>query len=234
MKKKEAIIKKFEKGIENSKSGEIIRNVFSSLLCLSIVGSPIATLINSFIPSRRFLRLESFVKELAKEYEKIEERIDLEYLSSDEYAFLFEHCIMSASENYQQAKLDAFKAILVNSVISGHEIQEQKEFYLNLTNQLTTIHLKILRFCYNTEEYVEINGLTRQEITGNIESSLKIIFNDYDFGTIKMTINDLYKFGLIDMDTSKLRTMTVSQGLDIIGNQRTTESGNKYIDFITI
>lgn len=234
MKKKEELIKKFEKEIENSKSGDILRNVFSALIGLTVIGSPIATLINSFIPSRRFLRLETFIKEISEELKKHEENLNLKYISSDEFAYIFERCFVSASDNYQKSKLDAFKAILVNSVLPNSIEQEQKEFYLNLTNQLTTIHLKALRFCYDTEEYIGLINLSKNEIKGNIESSLKTIFKEYDFETIRMTFNDLKGMGLINLDSSSFQTMTVNQGMDLIGSSRTTDSGNKYMSFITL
>lgn len=234
MENRDSLSKRIEQGISKARSADCIQNLFSSITSLTLVGTPFASLINSFIPSRRMLRLEEFVKEIAKSLEDVEDRIDSEYLNTDEFAYLFEHCIKSAADNYQEEKLNVYKAILVNSLLPTDNTQADKEFYLNLTNQLTTIHLIVLLFCSDTFQYLEEQGIPPQKVTGNLETSLISIFKEFEFGTIRMAINDLSRSGLINLDIGSLRTMTSNQGMNLIGDNRLTESGKRYVDFISI
>ena len=116
MDKNSALLKKIEDSLAKSPRLDSIVTLLKSLLNLSKIGSPISVLLSDFIPSRRFLRLERFVEELSKEYKKVEEKIDIDYITTDEFAYLFEQCFKAASENYQKEKIDAFKAILIESV----------------------------------------------------------------------------------------------------------------------
>ncbi|TLF44741.1 hypothetical protein [Maribacter aurantiacus] len=230
---KSSISKKIEKGLEQSQLADNVKNIFTTLLSATVVGGPFANLINSYIPSRRFLRLENFVNDLAVKIQEVKDDINVNYIETEEFSFLFEQSIKSVSENYQKEKLEAYKAILINSLLPNEYNEEQKEFYLNLVGSLTVIHLKILNFAQDTFAYLRKNEIEPKSITGSLENSLKQIFSDYDFNTIIMAINDLYQYGLVNIDTSNIRTMTVNRGMDIVGDKRTTESGDKFVDFIT-
>ena len=98
-------------------AGHIILSIFKTSLSLTKF-SPLSTLISEFIPNRRFLRLEKFTQELAEDLNELDEKIDTEFITTDEFAFIFEQCYKAASENYQKDKLDAFKSIILNSAIN--------------------------------------------------------------------------------------------------------------------
>ena len=89
MKENSAIIKRIEKNLANSPGLDAIVTLFKSLLSLSVIGSPISVLLSDFIPSRRFLRLETFVEELSQDFKRVEDKVDIEYITTDEFAFLF-------------------------------------------------------------------------------------------------------------------------------------------------
>jgi DNA replication initiation complex subunit (GINS family) len=144
-----------------------------------VIGSPISMLLSDFIPTRRFLRLETFVEELSQEFKKVEDKVDIEYITTDEFAFLFEQCFKAASENYQKEKIDSFKAILVNATIDKSLIQLEKEFFLNLTKQLTVLHIQILNFLHDTRDYIKRKGLEENEIQGHYKVLIPLIFSRY-------------------------------------------------------
>lgn len=231
-------ITKAQKSVENkivdSQSAGIIRDLIVTALNLTKYGVPFAGLIDSFIQTRRLLRIERFAEDLSDDLGKIDRKIDVEYIRTDEFAFLFEQCFKSASENYQKEKLDAYRAILVNSLVETDVSQEQKEFYYNLINKLTTIHFKILKFCYDTYGFIEAKGISPNQIKGNIGNSFQAIFPEYDIGTIKMVINDLYSFGLINLFHTNFDSITAGQGMALIGDKRTLESGDAFYEFITL
>lgn len=234
MDKKSALFKKIETSLAKSPGLDTIVTLFKSLLNLSIIGSPISTLLSDFIPSRRFLRLETFVEELSKEYKKVEEKIDIEYISTDEFAFLFEQCFKAASDNYQTEKINAFKAILVNATIDKTLIHHEKEFFLNLTKQMTVLHIQILVFLHDTRDYIKKKNLTENQIQGRYKDFLPTIFPDIEFDTIKIAMDDLNNYGLTELKSTQFGVITIASGLQLLGDRRTTSFGEKYLRFITL
>jgi len=234
MDKRSELTKRIEKSLANSPGLDAIVTLFKSLLNLSIIGSPISVLLSDFIPSRRFLRLEAFVEELSEEYKKVEEKIDVDYITTDEFAYLFEQCFKAASENYQKEKMDAFKAILVNSTIDRSLIHLEKEFFLNLTKQLTVLHVQILDFLHDPKDYIRRKRLSESQIQGRYKDFLPIIFPNIEFDTIKIALDDLNNYGLTELKSSQFGVMTVSSGLQLLGDRKTTSFGDKYLRFITL
>lgn len=234
MDKKSAVIKKIENSLAKSPGMDTIVTLFKSLLSLSIVGSPISVLLSDFIPTRRFLRLETFVDELSQEYKKVEKKIDIEYIRTDEFAYLFEQCFKAVSENYQNEKIAAFKAILVNATTDKSLIHLEKEFFLNLTKQLTVLHIQILDFLHNTRDYIKRRKLTESQIQGRYKDFLPIIFPDIEFDTIKIAMDDLNNYGLTELKSNQFGVITVSSGLQLLGDRKTTSFGEKYLRFITL
>jgi hypothetical protein len=234
MDKNSALLKKIEDSLAKSPRLDSIVTLLKSLLNLSKIGSPISVLLSDFIPSRRFLRLERFVEELSKEYKKVEEKIDIDYITTDEFAYLFEQCFKAASENYQKEKIDAFKAILVNATTDKSLIHLEKEFFLNLTKQLTVLHIQILDFLHDTRDYIKRKNLNENQIQGRYKDFLPLIFPDIEFDTIKIAMDDLNSYGLTELKSSSFGVMTVSSGLQLLGDRKTTSFGEKYLRFITL
>lgn len=234
MDKDSVLLKKIENSLAKSPSLDTIVTLFKSLLNLSKIGSPISVLLSDFIPSRRFLRLETFVEELSEEYKKVEEKIDIEYITTDEFAYLFEQCFKTASDNYQKEKIDAFKAILVNATTDKSLIHMEKEFFLNLTKQLTVLHIQILDFLHDTRDYIKRKNLQENQIQGRYKDFLPMIFPDIEFDTIKIAMDDLNNYGLTELKSSQFSVITVSSGLQLLGDRKTTNFGDKYLDFITL
>ena len=63
-------------------------------------------------------------------------RVIAGYLSTDEFAFIFERSFRDAAENYQHERLDAFRGILVNAATRNDIKQEDKEYFLVLASIL--------------------------------------------------------------------------------------------------
>ena len=82
------------------------------------------------------------------------DKVDENIILTDEFAFIFEKCFRGAAENYQKEKLDSFRWILVNSAIGGNLEQEEKEYFLNIVNTLSVLHIRILKFMARPIVYV--------------------------------------------------------------------------------
>jgi hypothetical protein len=211
MDKNSALLKKIENNLAKSPKLERIVTLFKSLLSL-----------------------ENFVEELSEEFRKVEEKIDVEYITTDEFAYLFEQCFKAVSDNYQKEKIEAFKAILVNATTDSTLIHLEKEFFLNLTKQLTVLHIQLLDFLHDTRDYIKSKNLTENQIQGRYKDFLPIIFPDIEFDTIKIALDDLNNYGLTELKSSQFGVITISSGLQLLGDRKTTSFGEKYLRFITL
>ena len=123
---------------------------------------------------------------------------------------------------------------MVNATIDKSLIHLEKEFFLNLTKQLTVLHIQILDFLHDTRNYIKRKGLLESKIQGRYKDFIPLIFPDIEFDTIKIAMDDLNNYGLTELKSSQFGVMTVSSGLQLLGDRRTTSFGEKYLRFITL
>lgn len=178
--------------------------------------------------------METFVNEIADEFKRIEDKVDTEFITTDEFAFLFEQCFKAASENFEKEKITAFKAIIINSSYEKTITQLEKEFFLNLTKQLTSLHIRILTFLSDTRGYIKKMNLSENQIQGRYKDFLPLIFPNIDFDTIRIVMDDLNNYGLTTLKSQSFGAITVSSGIQLLGDRHTTSFGNKFLKFITL
>ena len=234
MKPKSTVLQKFENNLTASPKLDSMTTFFKSLISLTPVGSAFSVLFSDLIPTTRTLRTEKFIKDLASDFKQFDERIDTEYIKTEEFAFLFEQCFKAANENYQQEKIEAFKAIIVNSTMYDSIHPNEKEFYLNLTKNLTVLHIHVLDFLNDTHAYIKSHHLLESQIQGRYKDFLPIIFTTVEFDTIKIIIDDLNNYGLTSLQTQSILSVTSSSGMQLLGDRHTTDYGKKYLQFIRL
>ena len=137
-------IEKIEMQLRKSGSAEHIINIFKAVLATAPFTGGLSSLISDYIPSQRQLRLEEFAQNLANDIKNVKTEINEKYILTDEFAFIFEKCFKGAVENYQKEKIIAYKAILINSLTDYDVSQNEKEYYLNLVESLSLLHIQIL------------------------------------------------------------------------------------------
>ena len=156
-----------------------------------------------------------------------------EYIQTDEYAFIFEKCFKGAVEDYQKEKIIAFKAILINSLIDFETTQSEKEYYLNLVDNLSLLHIQVLTFMASPKEYLEFNDLEESVISGGFSTFFPKVIPNVNIEIIKLAFKDLYNYGFLNTDSSIFNTMTSSSGWSLLGD-RVSKNGRNFIEFITL
>lgn len=201
---------------------------------IPIVGSPISSLMNDYIPSKKQKRILEFIESLTKEFGELKNisahMINTDYILSDEFAFILETVIKRVSENYQKDKLSAYKAILLNSLCNTDVKESEKEYFLNLVNNLTTLHLRILSFLYSPN--LNARNMDEKSLVGGFSQMFEYVFKDIDLEIIKNAFQELYDMGLVNTKKDAFYTMTSSSGLHLLGD-RTSNFGKRFIKFIT-
>lgn len=192
----------------------------------------IASLMTDYIPSARWKRLEDFAVDVASDLERLQERVDAEFIRTDEFAFVFEQCFRGAAESYQQEKLTALRGVLVNSSIVKDIPQLEKEYYLNVLGRLTPLHMRILSFLANPTAYLLANGIESSAVHGSLAQVFQTVLPGTGVDVVKCAFQDLYDQGLLNTESSIFSVMTASQGLDLVGN-RLTDVGREFVSFST-
>lgn len=226
-------IERIENQLKRSGINEHIVNVFKAAVATVPFAGGIATLMSDYIPSQRQKRLEEFAENIANELENYKKEVNENYILTDEFSFIFEKCFKGGVENYQKEKIIAFKAILINSLIDFDTTQNEKEYYLNLVDNLSLLHIQILSFMAFPKNYLKLNGIDESKISGGFSDFFPSIIPDVSLDTIKIAFQDLYSYGFLTTDSGIFGTMTANQGWNLL-EDRVTKSGRKFIDFITL
>lgn len=226
-------LSKVEKIIEGSATAEKLLSIFKAVLGSTPLAGGIASLISDYIPSARFRRLERFAEAVAGDLKRFEDRVRTDYIESDDFAFMFERCFRGAAENPQQEKLKAFRGMLINSAIRGDLSEEQREYFLNLANNLSVLHIRILRFMALPRQYLADADISENRISGGFSQMFSVAMPGVDIPVIKAAFGELYQYDLINTDKSIFSTMTSAQGIHLLGN-RVSALGTAFIDFCTV
>jgi hypothetical protein len=227
------IEKKVEGLVKKHRSIEHILNLLKAASSFNPVAGSIASLITDYIPNQRQIRLEGFIKQLASDLEQFKGEVNDEYIKTQEFAFIFEKCFKGAMENYQQEKIQAFRAVLINSVGSKNTNQNEKEFFLSMIDRLSVIHLRVLFFLANPHQYLDDNSIPRTNVQGSFSQFFRQVMPDVQLDHIKIVFQDLFSIGFINTDKGIFGTITASSGYDLLGD-RLTPSGRSFIKFISI
>ena len=226
-------LKKIEDQLRKGGNAEHIINIFKAVLATTPFTGGISSLISDYIPSQRQLRLEEFAKNVANDLNKFKAEVNEKYILTNEYAFIFEKCFKGAVENYQQEKIMAFRAILINSLTEFEVAQNEKEYYLNLVDSLSNLHIRILTFMAMPNEFLKINNIEDSKIAGGFKDFFPVVIPGVTLDIIKLAFQDLYNYGFLTTDSKIFSMMTASKGWDLLGD-RVTSTGRKFIEFITL
>jgi hypothetical protein len=229
----ERVLQRVERTVTGAPAAEHILNIFKAVLGTVPFAGGISSLITDYIPSSRFQRLEEFAQQVAEDLKRVGDKVNEAELQTDEYAFVFERAFRGAAEHYQREKLEAFRGILVNAAIRRDVPQEEREYFLVLVNNLSVLHLRILRFMAEPRQYLSDVEIPEQRVQGGFSQMFALILPGLDGNVIESAFGELYQLGLISTDKSIFHTMTSGQGLNLLGD-RVTPLGRRFIAFCRV
>jgi len=227
-----SIVEKIKRNLTSKQPGEHLLDIIKAGLASVPFCGAISSLMSDYIPSARQERLENFAQQIAEDLAELQNRVDENILLTDEFAFIFEKCFRGVADHYQAEKIEAFRGILLNSAIDADLNNEEKEYFLNLVNTLSVLHIRILRFMNEPISYLDSHGVNPEKVSGGFSEIFSTAIPGIDIEVIKSAFGELHQYGFISTDKSIFNTMTSSQGLALLGN-RVTEMGKRFIDFCT-
>lgn len=218
-------------------SGDVAREISKAIIsAVPAAGGPLQVLLENVFASPIEKRKQAWLEQLAEVVSEIQERIeDLtpEKLAANE-AFIT--VAMQASQvairNHQQAKIDALRNAVLNSVLPNSPQEDEQMIFLRLIDQLTPWHLRVLALLNNPVEWMARNKSPNPSwsmggVATVIEHCLPDLRGQRD--TYEQIVRDLQAEGLIGQ--GQFLNITMS-GNGMI-QSRTTDRGKRFISFIT-
>ncbi|MGB2695558.1 MAG: hypothetical protein WBD55_10265 [Dehalococcoidia bacterium] len=224
--------------LERTPIGDHIHNVVTAgLNAVPFVGGSLASLIDDYIPKRKEERIRDFLEKLAEEVDGVKDRLGAEtsqYVRTDEFAYLLERAFRGAVEAYQEDKIRAYRAVLVNSLLPDAPDEDSKLFFLSLVESLTPLHFRIVRILRDPQGFDAETGNRVGPGDGISTSRLTImrkLMPDYAEELLEATWRDLNVRGVVSTDS--LRAMITDKGIDqMVG--LLTPLGQQFTQFVTV
>jgi hypothetical protein len=205
-----------------------------TLGALPVIGPGMTELINVVIPNSAFNRLVDFTIDLRGDLTRLEGRVNQDYLRTDAAAFMVRGIVTQVRDNYQKEKLDALRGAFLNSVITSSRDDERKEFYLNLLEGMTMLHLRILSLCADPTSFVDRRGISMPAAGGgSLMQTLTACLPELDRAQIIAVWNDLNNSGLLNGEANSLMAIASDNSLPQL-NMRLNEFGKDFVAFVTI
>jgi hypothetical protein len=197
------------------------------------VAGVLATLVDEFIPSELNKRRDALLLKLEADFTALEGRINNEVLTKPYFISIFLQSFRSAMATEQEEKVDSYRAIILNSLVSQNPNIDEIQMMIKITDSLTPLHIKLLKVFRNPREYLEIDQEAKARFgsvyMGGISHLTGACFPQYSPELIKVALKDLTNMGLGNGMESGV---TMSE--DGILAERLTEFGKRYLNFITI
>jgi hypothetical protein len=221
--------------LNNDAKSELFARLAKIALASLPGGGSIAELIDYGMTQMKEKRLREFLRQLRVDIEETRIVIDKNYVKTEDFAYLFEQTFRAVSVNYQKEKLEAYKALLLNSLIEIDEDSETKEYFLYLLNSITVTHLVCLKVIYDPTSWMsnrkmQIGPLVRKS---RPLDDLRFLLPMYDSMQIIAIINDLSTHSLVSLPKGTESLYEEDEvRLGVLSNML-TELGRSFLRFIT-
>ena len=160
------------KGKENA--GIIAKGFLKSILASFPVGATAVEVYNELHAKqvkRKIERLEEFYNSLDERISKVEDQVNNEFVSKEDFQDVFEEATRYVVLERQSKKRKLFKNILANSIIANECDYDKTERYFRLLDNLSDMELTVLAVLENPEEYNRTHGMVIKDPVDNYYQS---------------------------------------------------------------
>lgn len=191
---------------------------------------------------RKIKRLEEFYTNLSATMNAVQDKINNEYVSKDDFLDVFEEATKYVVLERQEEKRLYFKNILANSIISLNCDYDKTERYFRLLDNLTETELKILAVLDNPEQYNKLHGMpVKDPINNAYQSSWDRVTGSgvltqvlgMKLHEVEDAVTVLFSNGLIVSNVLQKQLETNSNGIHVLDNLLTTR-GKDFVRFLKV
>jgi len=178
----------------------------------------------------------AWMEDIAEALRKLEKQnnINLEELTQNEsFIDTVIHASQAAMRSNRKGKLQALRNAVVNSALPGSPDDDTQQIFINLVDNFTQVHLRILKFLKDPPQggiplKSDNTCVHLSDLPKAIEQTYPDLKGRYDF--YYQIIKDLSDRGLVNMSASDTtHDMAIMQG---IPSTQVTELGTEFLTFI--
>ena len=203
-----------DKPIGATRGETALEIVAIALEAVPYVGGVLSSTASYFLDMRKNQRLNDFLINLAEDLQSVKDRINREFAESEEFQDLTEDILSKAAETRQLEKLDALRAIFLNTVLSDHPSYDATAEIADLVHNWQPRHIILLKILDNPlaadEQMGGVVGYGGGLVT-SIAQILGKLLPEWDDDQIDRTWQDLYDNQI--HRTPGTRTMITDQGI---------------------
>lgn len=211
------------KEIKSTSIETTLEVVAVGLEAVPLVGGVLGSAISFALNKRKDQRIQDFVLGLVENVKRVTDQIDQDFVKKEDFINLTEEVIYRAGETWQKEKLDALKAIYINTIISDMPKYDEATEIIWLVHNLQPRHLVLLRILTNPRKAdQEMRNPVGEGggISSSINSILRKLLPEWSDEHIDRTWNDLHDRGL--HNTPGTKTMMTDIGIRQLEGRLTT------------
>lgn len=199
------------------------------------LGSVAAEVFNQVVLPPIEARRERWREMVGGKLQELEDagRVDVQELAQDEvFITTLLHASQTAVRNHQKEKIEALKNAVINATQPNPPDESVQLMFINLIDEFTVWHLRILKVFQNPPAWFEENNRPLPNFAVN-STLWQLLLEAYpelahQEALVKIILDDLTSTGLFG--GGSLRGMLSANGAF---QKRTTDLGNRFLSFIT-
>jgi hypothetical protein len=217
----------------HSTPGERAGEVASiALSAVPYVGGPLAEIASSVVQGRQNRRLNAFLTSLATDLQNLRKRIEATLGESEPFQNFAERIFTAAGQTVQQEKLDALRAVFLNTVLSTPPRYDRGLEMVDLIMRLQPRHLILIRILADPREADRVMRNVVGE-GGNIGTSINQILRkllpEWDEDDIARTWEALRREELVT--GAHIKAMITDRGYHQLEG-RLTQFGTRLVNYL--
>jgi len=204
--------------------------VTTTLSSIPFVGGLISATANHYIQKRQSERQLKLFISLADDLMSVGDKLNREFMDSEDFKDLVEDVFYKATEDVRKKKLDAYRAIFVNTVLSESPNIDESFEMLDLIYHWQERHIVILKILANpSKANEEMDNVVSNNLSASIGHILEKLLPNWTSGQIKRTWVDFYNKGI--HRTKELTVSLVGSGIHPLEN-RLTDYGDEIVKYL--
>jgi len=122
----------------------------AALNAIPVAGGTIATLISEYVPRQKQVRLVCFVEDLGERLRAQQERVDQDFVRTEEFQVLFEDALDRVQQRKNEDKFEYWARLIIGVVGKERPPRADRDRFVDTLDRLRLSHLRLLHVVATT------------------------------------------------------------------------------------
>ncbi len=179
----------------------------------------------SFIQAQR---IQHLIDDLNLRIEGHEERLNSDFIKREEFWDLLAEVTGQYIKTSEPVRQDYYAGLLIGAM-TQKQVSAERDFFIKKIDDLSTVHLELLRLAYNMRKALEAKSLDLQKgMNKTIIDLMRYYLEGVDLEIINAAHKDLYSQGFFSIDADTYDVYANNLGHDTF-NHILTPMGRKFV-----